>query len=460
LFDDAAHEQLYVAVDSGPYSENGADAGGIPDWLLAHTDGDAALDARYVREAHAWIKQVNTIVARHQLTNGAGTIVLDAIKPGALGNVADFERAARRDGVAVPFGTLPVARSYAGFPWGWTTAPKAYIGNRQVDVAPLLLRAPARWRMRRDDAETTNAFEDQAWPPVISARQFNPDADDDDDAPSGDGPKGNQFFGVDDYGFHHGAVWYRGHFTASGNERSLTLSGMAGIGGALSVWVNGAYLGDSVANAAGDIRVTLPIQASSLRRGRDNVIAVLFENGGHDRDPKRDSSDAPAHGIFRAALDPSTPVAWHILGNGEYNVDARRGPLADGGLAGEIAGWQDPSYSDASWPQAQLPFQSRYPGVVWYRATFPLDVPSDAGRMPAIQLDFAGRARYRAFVYCNGWLLAHLAAKSGDRRVIPFPEAILTKAGDATFAVAVWTLDGHGSVDVSYATIADAMTMR
>ncbi|HXM07561.1 MAG TPA: beta-galactosidase, partial [Candidatus Acidoferrum sp.] len=33
VFEDAAREHLYVAVDSGPYSGGGADAGGIPDWL-------------------------------------------------------------------------------------------------------------------------------------------------------------------------------------------------------------------------------------------------------------------------------------------------------------------------------------------------------------------------------------------------------------------------------------------
>jgi beta-galactosidase GanA len=469
LFEDAAREHLYVAVDSGPYSGSGADAGGIPDWLLAHTAGDAALDARYVRESRGWMKQVDAVIARHQLTNGDGTIVLDRIETGALGNVVTLERAARHDGVGVPFGSLPATRTYAGFPWGWTTAPKAYGGDRRIDAVPVTPPNTVRWRTRRDDDEIANAFEDQAWPPLIDAREFDPDADDNDaagnskakltdsgSAPTGDESRSDRFFGVDDYGFHHGAVWYRGHFTASGNERIFTLSGTTGVGGALGVWLNGAYLGNSVANSAGDVRATFPIRTSILRSGRDNLISVLFENAGHDEDPKRDSSDAEARGIFQAALDPATPIAWHVLGNGEYNVDPRRGPLADGGLAGEIAGWQDPSYSDAAWPIEQLPFRTPSPGVTWYRAAVPIDVRLTAGRILALQLHFAGNARYRAFVYCNGWLMAHVAANGGDLRVVPLPPNIVINPGNNTLAVVLWTLAGNGNVDLSYATIANA----
>jgi beta-galactosidase len=454
LFEDAAHERLYVAVDSGPYSGGGADAGGLPDWLLAHTAGDSALDARYARESRGWLQQVDAIVARHQLNSGNGTIVLDRIEAGLLDNAAALERAARLAGVDVPFGSLPVARTYAGFPWGWTTAPKAYVDARGIDTVPVTPAKAVRWRMQRDDDEIANGFEDQAWPPVMAARQFNPDADDDDDtAPAGYRAKGNRFFGVDDYGFHHGAVWYRGHFTASGNERTFTLSGTTGLDGAIGVWLNGAYLGNAVATSAGNVHATLPIASSMLRRGRDNVLAVLFENAGHDADPKRDSSDAPGRGMFASALDPPTPIAWHVLGNGEYNVDARRGPLADGGLAGEIAGWQDPSYSDASWPFARLPFQTAHPGVTWYRANVSVETTLPAGRILALQLDFAGNARYRAFVYCNGWLMAHIAAKSGDRRVVPLPANIVTNPGDNTLAVALWILSGNGRVNPSYAAL-------
>ena len=75
------------------------------------------------------------------------------------------------------------------------------------------------------------------WPPLLISRPF-----DRDDLQNGLPVSGN-FFGVDDYGFHHGAVWYRGHFTATGAERALVLDAIAGRGGACGAWLNGFYLG-------------------------------------------------------------------------------------------------------------------------------------------------------------------------------------------------------------------------
>jgi beta-galactosidase GanA len=453
LFDDAAREHLYVAVDSGPYSENGADAGGIPDFLLAHTAADATLDDRYRRESRQWLKRIDPIIARHQFTDGRGTIVLDEVDPGALGTVAGFQRDARRDGVSVPFGTVSAQRAYDGFPWGWTTAPAHYQAGAAANGASAITPSgQVLWRMRRDDRETELGFEDQAWPPVLAARQFDPDADDDDGPKSApnDRSTNKRFFGVDDYGFHHGVVWYRGHFTASGLERTFTLSGTSGRGGAAGIWLNGQYLGSALADAAGGVAAHLRVPPGDLRPGRDNLLSVLFENAGHDADPRRDSPDAPARGMFAASLDPATAIDWHILGNGEYNVDALRGPVADGGLAGEIAGWQYPSFSDADWTSVRQPFESR-PGVVWYRAAVPFDSRREDDRVIALQLDFAGNANYRAFVYCNGWLMGHVVARGGERRTVPLAPGILDNPGTNTLAVALWTIDGHGELGVSYA---------
>jgi hypothetical protein len=445
---------LYVAVDSGPYSGNGADAGGIPDYLLAQTAGDATLDARYLRESRRWLGRVDAIIARHLLTNGGGTIVLDSVEPGALGSVAAAQRDARHDGVDVPFGAVAATRTYAGLPWGWTTGPHAYakdaLTRDAVDVAPL---NDVRWRMKRDDDEITAGFEDQAWPPLMAASQFDPDADDDDSdthTPS-DRSTGKRFFGVDSYGFHHGVVWYRGHFTASGRERAFAFSGTSGVDGAAGVWLNGSYLGSSLANSSGNVGNALQIPASELRLHRDNLISILFENAGHDEDPKHDSPDAPARGMFAATLDPRTPIAWHVLGNGEYNVDALRGPLADGGLAGEIAGWQNPSFSDADWTTVRQPFETARPGVVWYRTNAPIDVHVDPGKLLALRLDFGGKAHYRAFVYCNGWLMAHVAARGGDSRIVPLASGTVNNPGANTIAIALWTIDGKGKLGVSYA---------
>ena len=44
---------------------------------------------------------------------------------------------------------------------------------------------------------------------------------------------------ADEYGFHHGDVWYRGHFRAHGGETGVSLSAITGRAGIYSAWLNG-----------------------------------------------------------------------------------------------------------------------------------------------------------------------------------------------------------------------------
>jgi beta-galactosidase len=83
----------------------------------------------------------------------------------------------------------------------------------------------------------------------------------------------------DDYSYHHGDVWYRGHFVATGNETGITLDGEGGGNGLYSVWLNGALLGTQ---ASGSNNFTFP--AGVLQPGQDNVVSVLVMNMGHDED--------------------------------------------------------------------------------------------------------------------------------------------------------------------------------
>src|SRR6201999_4620686 len=82
-----------------------------------------------------------------------------------------------------------------------------------------------------------------------------------------------------DYGYDHGFVWYRGHFTATGGETGVTLTA-DGISptGAYSVWLNGAFLGSG--NAAGAQSQTFTFPAGAVRAGQDDVIAVSAEDPG------------------------------------------------------------------------------------------------------------------------------------------------------------------------------------
>ena len=67
---------------------------------------------------------------------------------------------------------------------------------------------------------------------------------------------------MDEYGFHHGDVWYRGRFTTTGKATALALNANTGPTGQYAVWLNGSYLGSS-----GDGAHTFDIPAGTLKAG-------------------------------------------------------------------------------------------------------------------------------------------------------------------------------------------------
>jgi FtsP/CotA-like multicopper oxidase with cupredoxin domain len=306
------------------------------------------------------------------------------------------------------------------------------------------LPAIVRWRRHEDDAETRRVYDDQAWPPLIAGVP----ADADEGPPGGNAPGARKldFLGVNDYGFDHGAVWYRGHFVAGGAEHAFRLRGKAGRGGACAVWLNGLYLGNATADDDGRIAVTLAIPRTALRRKADNVLSVLFENMGHNEDFGHDVSRAQERGMLDALLEPAEKIDWHILGNGEYNTDELRGPLNAGGLAGEIAGWHLPSYSDAAWPVTTLPDRTTRAGVTWYRAHVTLHAPADGETSVAVRVGDGPANHYRASIYVNGWLMGHYVSGPGAQTIFPIPSGVLSPTGDNTIAIAAWSLDGRSGL--------------
>ena len=134
---------------------------------------------------------------------------------------------------------------------------------------------------------------------------------------------------ADDYGLHHGDVWYRAHFTAIGSE---------------TAWLNGRFIGSS-----DDATHDFAFPAGSVRAGRDNVLSVMVENMGHNEDFNADDSNKQPRGLTGASLvGSSAQLTWRIQGSlgGEDLVDPTRGPM------------------NAS------------PGEAWYRTAFTLNLPA------------------------------------------------------------------------------------
>ncbi|MGA0568875.1 beta-galactosidase [Rathayibacter sp. KR2-224] len=80
LLDMAQQVGLYVIARPGPYINAETDGGGFPGWLT-QVAGRARSDAAdYLAAADEWLSHIDSILAKHQLTNGGGTIILDQIE--------------------------------------------------------------------------------------------------------------------------------------------------------------------------------------------------------------------------------------------------------------------------------------------------------------------------------------------------------------------------------------------
>src|SRR4051812_2001128 len=124
---------------------------------------------------------------------------------------------------------------------------------------PVTLPALTNWKHTEATPEADPAFDDGRWQLADHMTTNNPTK-----------PSTLPVLYMDDYGFHYGDVWYRGRFTAHGNETGVNLSAITGRAGVYSAWLNGVFLGSSVSGAH---RFDFP--AGALKVGQQNVLSVL-----------------------------------------------------------------------------------------------------------------------------------------------------------------------------------------
>jgi beta-galactosidase GanA len=109
--DMAAEAGLYVLARPGPYINGELNAGGFPGWLTT-VPGRARFDSPgYLAAVDEWYTAINAVLARHQVTNGTGTVLLYQIEneyasfvTSADGQdyLAHLYAKARQDGITVP----------------------------------------------------------------------------------------------------------------------------------------------------------------------------------------------------------------------------------------------------------------------------------------------------------------------------------------------------------------------
>jgi beta-galactosidase GanA len=245
---------------------------------------------------------------------------------------------------------------------------------------------------------------------------------------------------ADDYGFHYGDVWYRGHFKGTGRETGVDFSAITGRAGAWSVWLNGTLLGSSTGG-----QKTFAFPANVVRSDADNVLSVMVENMGHNEDYNEDDWHKQARGLIGATVAGADAgaVTWRIQGarGGENPTDMVRGPMNNGGLYGERSGWSNTTFDDSAWEKVSAPRSDTTPGVSWYRTNVKLDLPRDQDTSVGLRIDDDATRHYRVLIFVNGWQMGRYVNDTGPQHSFPIPTGVLNPNGDNTIALAVWNTD-------------------
>jgi beta-galactosidase len=326
--------------------------------------------------------------------------------------------------------------SWNGRAVGTSVTPSGSLLAQVDGPLPVTLPALDHWRTHAGSPEAEPRFDDHAWARADLASTKNPYWD-------GHSPIWNS----DDYGFHHGAVWYRGHFKATGRETGIILGAYMGVHlgnhGVFTAWLNGHYLGSNPSSSQ-----LFNIDPSWLQPGKDNVLAVLVDNMGHNQEERNGVTKEP-HGLYKATfLGSDAAIQWRIQGNlgGEDGVDKTRGPFNNGGLYGERMGWSLPGFDDKTWKDAALPSTANEAGVQWYRTNVALDLPQGQDVPIALKIEDSAERPYRALIFVNGWQVGRYINDVGPQHEFELPAGLLHAHGPNTIAIASWTTGAGGGL--------------
>ncbi|MGW1795469.1 beta-galactosidase [Streptomyces sp. NPDC001984] len=304
------------------------------------------------------------------------------------------------------------------------------------------LPALGGWRRKAENPESAPGFDDSAWTAADKTTSFS----------TTPVPKGQPVLFADDYGFHYGDVWYRGHFDGGGaGLESVSLAYSTGTQGMLMAWLDGAPLGshrmpvpgnDTVRKGSWSATATFSLSNlpkkvhEKLTAPGPHVLSVLVRRMQHDQDGKALDTHKVARGLTEVTFKGASPkVSWRI--QGEATPDPVRGPQNNGGLYGEREGWHLPGFTDGDWTPADFPRADRGQGVTWYRTTFKLSVPGGIDASVGLVLEDDPARAYRAQIFLNGWNMGQYVNDVGPQHTFVLPNGILRTRGTNTLALAV-----------------------
>ncbi|WP_432186569.1 beta-galactosidase [Streptomyces sp. Tue6028] len=313
------------------------------------------------------------------------------------------------------------------------TQSGSLLAVQQLPGVPAVpLPALTNWRRAEENPESAAGFDDSSWRTADKKSSFSV-------TPV---PAGQPVLFADDYGFHYGDVWYRGHFASAGDAESVSLSYVAGAQGLLMAWLDGEPLGThrmpvpdkkTVRQGTWEATATFPVEPGT--RG-PHVLSVLVRRMQHDEDGAARDTHKVARGLTAVSFAGASPaLTWRIRGEGA--PDPVRGPLNNGGLYGERHGWHLPGFADAGWKVVDLPRAERRQGVVWYRCDFRLAVGTGVDASIGLTLTDDPARAYRVQIFVNGWNMGQYINDVGPQHTFVLPNGLLRTRGSNTLALAV-----------------------
>jgi hypothetical protein len=322
--------------------------------------------------------------------------------------------------------------------------PYGNVAGKIPGPAGVSLPALTGWVAQYETPEAQAAFDDSSWVSAANMTTNNPTKP----------PAGQAVLYADDYGYHHGDIWYRGRFTGTGGETGITLNASSVFPGRIAVWINGDYAGD-VSETGSAQTVNFP--AGSVVAGKTNVVSVLVEDFGHSEDFSSNDSHKQPRGLTSYALaGSSAALAWKIQGNqgGQTPLDPTRGPYNNGGLFGERNGWYLPGYPTSGWKPVSLPATNSAPGITWYSTTVTLDLPYGQDVSVGLQVTDDKTRDYHLRIFVNGWHMGLYVNNVGPQTNYVIPNGILNTNGVNTITIASWSFgDGTGGLGALSLTV-------
>src|SRR4051794_16234364 len=159
FLDIAQQVGIYVIARPGPYINAEVDAGGYPGWLTTKAGTARSNNATYLSYVDEYLSQIDAILARHQVTNGTGPVVLYQIEneyanntsnAAGIGSMKHLYDKVRADGITVPIFHNDKGRNGFWTPGGFT-ATTACPGRTCTGstATPAARARPAAIRARR-----------------------------------------------------------------------------------------------------------------------------------------------------------------------------------------------------------------------------------------------------------------------------------------------------------------------